>query len=327
MTRLASLLAALSVMSYGGGTALAQTSDTGYPNRSIRMIIPFTPSSATDIIARIIAPKMVERWGRQIVMDNRPSAGGVVAFKIVAEAAPDGHTLTTTGSNFAGSAALYHGKLPYDPIKDFTGVAQIATTPLVLVVSTGAGARTVKEFIEIAQRKPKQLTFGSSGIGSGPHYGAELFNLTAGIKAVHVPYRGSPEVFTDMMAGRIDFFFSPVIAASALIKSKRVVALGVSTAQRAPGLSEVPTIGEAGLPTFEYQGWYGILAPGKTPRPIINQLAAEIGRILELPDVRDQIATQGAAAKFSPTEAFDKLVRDEITTRIKVWKAAGVQVD
>jgi tripartite-type tricarboxylate transporter receptor subunit TctC len=327
MTKLIWLPLLLTVVITGGGPALAQSTDTGYPNRGIRMIIPFTPSSATDIIARIIAPKLVERWGRPVVMDNRPSAGGIVAFKIVADAPPDGHTLTTTGSNYAGSAALYHGRLPYDPIKDFAGVAQIATTPLVLVVTAGAGARTLKEFIELAQRKPKQLNFGSSGIGSGPHYGAELFNLTAGIKAVHVPYRGSPEVFTDMMAGRIDYFFSPIIAASALIKSKRVFALGVSTAQRASGLPDVPTIGEAGLPAYEYQGWYGILAPGKTPRAIINQLTAEIARILELPDIREQIATQGAAAKFSPPEAFDKLVRDEIATRIKVWKAAGVQVE
>lgn len=303
----------------------AQPADSSFPSKPIRMIVPFTPASATDIIARIISPKLVERWGKQVVVDNRPSAGGIVAFKIVAEATPDGHTLTVTGSNWSGSAALYHGKLPYDPVKDFIGVSQVATTPLVMVVSASAGAKSLKEWMPIARSKP--LSFGSSGIGSGPHYGAELFNVTAGIKGVHVPYRGSPEVLNDMMAGRIDYFFSPILAASALIKSKRVLALGVSTAQRAPAMPDVPTIAEAGLPGYEYQGWYGILAPAKTPRPIVNQLNAELVRIVELPDVKEHIANQGANAKSSTPEAFDKLAKDEITTRMKVWKAAGVKAE
>jgi tripartite-type tricarboxylate transporter receptor subunit TctC len=307
------------------GNAQAQIADTGYPSKPIRMIIPFTPSSATDIIARIIGPKLVERWGKQVVIDNRPSAGGIVAFKTVAEATPDGHTLTATGSNWSGSAALYHGRLPYDPVKDFTGVSQVATTPLVLVVASGSGAKTLKEWIAIARSKP--LNFGSSGIGSGPHYGAELFNLTAGIKGVHVPYRGSPEVLNDMMAGRIDYFFSPILAASALIKSKRVTPLGVTTSQRAPAMPDVPTIAEAGLPGFEYQGCYGILAPAKTPRAIVNQLNAELARIVDLPDVKEHIANQGASARSSTPEAFDKLAKDEIATRMKVWSAAGVKVE
>ena len=302
-----------------------QATDAGYPSKPIRMIVPFTPASATDIIARIIAPKLVDRWGKQVVIDNRPSAGGIVAFKIVAEATPDGHTLTATGSNWSGSAALYHGRLPYDPLKDFTGVSQVATTPLVLVVAASAGARTLKDWMPVARAKP--LNFGSSGIGSGPHYAAELFNLSGGIKGVHVPYRGSPEVLNDMMAGRIDYFFSPILAASALIKSKRVLALGVTTSQRAPAMPEVPTIAEAGLPGFEYQGWYGILAPAKTPRAIINQLNAELVRIADMPEVKEHIANQGASVRSSTPEAFDKLAKDEIATRLKVWKAAGVKVE
>ena len=315
----------LAAAAFTVATAHAQSNGSTYPTKPIRMIVPFTPSSATDIIARIIGPKLAERWGKQVVIDNRPSAGGIVAFKTVAEATPDGHTLTATGSNWSGSAALYHGKLPYDPIKDFTGVSQVATTPLVLVVSSGAGAKTLKDWIPIAKSKP--LNFGTSGIGSGPHYAAELFNLTARIKAVHVPYRGSPEVLNDMMAGRIDYFFSPILAASALIKSKRVVALGVTTAQRAPAMPELPTLAEAGLAGYEYQGWYGILAPAKTSRAIVNQLAAEIARIVEMPDVREHIGNQGASAKSSTPDAFDKLAKDEIATRMKVWKAAGVKAE
>jgi tripartite-type tricarboxylate transporter receptor subunit TctC len=308
--------------------AHAQTSSSeGYPNRPVRMIVPFTPGSATDIIARIITQKLADTWSRPVVIDNRPSAGGIVAFKIVADAPPDGHTLTTTGSNYAGSAALYAGKLPYDPVKDFTGVTQVASTPLILVVAPSLGAKSVKELIALAKAKPGQINFGSSGLGSGPHYGAELFNLKADIKAVHVPYKGSPEAMTDIMAGRVHYMLSPVLAAVPLVRSGRMIALGVTTAQRAPGIPEVPTIAEAGLDGFEYQGWYGVLAPGKTPRPIIKQLAAEITRIIETPDAKERIASQGADAKSSTPEAFDKLVREEIVTRIKVWKAAGVKPD
>ncbi len=311
----------------GFGLAQAASPEPVYPTRPIRIVVPFTPGSATDIIARIFGPRLLESWGLPVVIDNRPSAGGIIAFQIVAEAAPDGHTLTATGSNFAGSAALYAGRLSYDPVRDFAGVTQVATTPLILVVPSSLGAMTVKELIALAKERPGQINFGSSGIGSGPHYGAELFNLTAGIKAVHVPYRGSPEVITDMMAGRIQYFLSPIVAATAMIKSGKVMALGVTTVQRVPALPDVPTIAEAALPGFEYEGWYGFLAPAKTPRKIINRLAAEIGRIADLPDVRERIAAQGASAKRSTPEAFDKLVRDEINTRIKVWKAAGVKVE
>ena len=317
------VLAAASVAPQASAQPTAK--EPGYPTKSIRMVVPFTPGSATDIIARIIGPKLVERWGQPVVMDNRPSAGGIVAFKLVADAPADGYTLTTTGSNFAGSAALYADKLPFDAMKDFAGITQLASTPLVLVVSSGLGAKSVKELIALAKQKPGQLNFGSTGLGSGPHYGAALFNLTADINAVHVPYRGSPESLTDLMAGRVHYILSPVLAATPLIKGGRIVALGVTTTQRAQALPDVPTIAEAGLTGFEYQGWYGVLAPAKVPRRIINQLATEIRHILDMPDTKERIASQGAVAKSSSPDEFDKLVHDEIRTRMKVWKAAGVK--
>ncbi len=307
--------------------AQAASTEPAFPTGPIRIVVPFTPGSATDIIARVVGPGLAERWGRPVVMDNRPSAGGIVACTIVAEAAPDGHTLMVTGSNFAGSAALYAGKLPYDPVKGFSGITQFATTPLVLVVAPSLGVKSVKDFLALAREKKGQLNFGSTGLGSGPHYGAELFNLAAGIAAVHVPYRGSPESLTDLMAGRVHFILSPILAVAPLIKSGRVLALGVTTLERAQPLPDVPTIAEAGLPGFEYQGWYGMLAPGRTPRKIVNLLNAEVGRVLDLPETRERIANQGAMAKRSTPEAFDKLVRDEIATRTKVWKAAGVKVE
>jgi tripartite-type tricarboxylate transporter receptor subunit TctC len=310
-------------------TAAAQTpsKEAGYPTKPIRIVVPFTPGSATDIIARVVGPKLVERWGKPVVMDNRPSAGGIVACTTVAEATPDGHTLLVTGSNFAGSAALYAGKLPFDAVKDFAGVTQFATTPLVLVVSSSLGVKSVTDLIALAKEKKGQLNFASTGLGSGTHYGAALFNLTAGISAVHIPYRGSPETLTDLMAGRVQYILSPVLAASPLIKGGRVMALGVTTPYRVQALPEVPTIAEAGLPGFVYEGWYGMLAPSRTPRKIISLLSAEIGRILDQPEIRERIASQGATAKHSSPEAFDKIVHDEIVTRMKVWKAAGVTVE
>jgi len=318
-------LAGLAAAAAAGAQATGK--EPSFPTRPIRIVVPFTPGSATDIIARVVSPRMADRWGRPVVIDNRPSAGGIIAFGIVADAAPDGHTLLVTGSNFSGSAALYAGKLPFDPVKDFSGITQFATTPLVLVVGPGLGVKSVKELIALAHEKKGQLNFASTGLGSGPHYGAELFKLAAGIGAVHVPYRGSPETLTDVMSGRVHFVLSPVLAASPLVRSGRVVALGVTTPYRAQALPDVPTIAEAGLPGFVYQGWYGMLTPGKTPRKIVNLLSGEIGQILEMPEVRERIANQGAAAQRSTSEAFDKLVRDEIVTRTKVWKAAGVKAE
>jgi tripartite-type tricarboxylate transporter receptor subunit TctC len=311
----------------GAAVAAAAGAQTTYPTRPIRIVVPFTAGSATDIIARVVSPRMADRWGRPVVVDNRPSAGGIIAFGIVADAAPDGHTLLVTGSNFAGSAALYAGKIPFDPVKDFAGITQFATTPLVLVVGPGLGVKSVKELIALAQEKKGQLNFASTGLGSGPHYGAELFKLAAGIGAVHVPYRGSPETLTDVMSGRVHFVLSPVLAASPLVRSGRVVALGVTTPYRAQALPDVPTIAEAGLPGFVYQGWYGMLAQGKASRRLVNLLSEEVGKILEMPEVRERIANQGAAAQRSTPEAFDKLVHEEIVTRTKVWKAAGVKVE
>ena len=321
------LLALAAAAASAGAGAQGSSRDPAYPSRPVRIVVPFTAGSATDIIARVVSPRLADRWARPVVIDNRPSAGGIIAFGIVADAGSDAHTLLVTGSNFAGSAALYAGKLPFDPVKDFSGVTQFATTPLVLVVGPTLGVKSVKELIALAREKKGQLNFASTGLGSGPHYGAELFKLAAGIGAVHVPYRGSPETLTDVMSGRVQFVLSPVLAATPLIRSGRVLALGVTTVERAPALPDVPTIAEAGLPGFEYQGWYGMLAPGRTPRPLVNLLNAEVGRILDLSETRERIASQGAAAKRSTPEAFDKLVHEEIATRTRVWKAAGVRVE
>jgi tripartite-type tricarboxylate transporter receptor subunit TctC len=297
-----------------------------YPTRPIRVIVPFTPGSASDLLARMIGPKVAEAWGQQVVVDNRPSAGGTVAASIVATSAPDGHTLMLTSSAFAGAAALYD-KLPYDSIRDFRGVSLVAQTALALVVSPTLGPKSVKELIALAQQKPGQLNFGSSGIGSGTHYGGELFNLAAGIKAVHVPYRGTPEVITDTISGRMHYAMSPLLAAVPHVRGGRLMAVGVTSPQRLPMIPDVPTIAEAALPGFEYQGWFGVIAPARVPRVLIDRLSREIVRIIALPDIQERISRDGSMPKSSTPAEFDKLIRDEIATRTKVFKAAGAKAN
>jgi tripartite-type tricarboxylate transporter receptor subunit TctC len=325
MTRLRARRLILAMM-LGGAFAAPFATAQNYPTKPIRVVIPFSPGSASDILARFIGPKLNEAWGQQVVVDNRSSAGGTVAGTIVAAALPDGHTLMLTSSAFAGSAALYD-KLPFDSIRDFSGVSQVAATALVIVVAPGLGVKTLKELIALAQQKPKQLNFASSGIGSGTHYGSELFNMTAGIAAVHVPYKGVPEAVNDTLTGRIHYFITPLLPTISLIKSGRLLALGVTTKQRVPMLPDVPTVDEAAMPGFEYDGWFGIFAPSKVPRTVITKLNKEVMRILETTDVKDKILLQGATAKASTPEAFDKLVRDEIVTRRKVFKAAGIKAE
>ena len=297
-----------------------------YPNKPIRIVVPFTPGSASDILARLVGPKMSENWGQQVVVDNRPSAGGTVAGEIVARATPDGHTLMLTSSAFAGSAALYD-KLPYDSVKDFSGVSQVAETGLVLVVAPSLGVKSAKELLALARAKPGSLTFASSGIGSGTHYASELFKMAAGINVVHVPFRGTPEGITDTMAGRVSYYLTPLLPVMPLVRSGRLLPLGVSTAQRQPLLPDVPTLTESALPGYVYDGWFGVLTQSRTPRKTVQLLTKEVARILALPDVKDRIATQGATAKSSTPEAFEKMVHDEIKTRMKVFKAAGVKPD
>ena len=296
-----------------------------YPSRPIRIVVPFSAGSASDLLARMIGPKLADAWGQQVVVDNRPSAGGTVAGSIVATSAPDGHTLMITSSAFAGSAALYE-KLPYDSVRDFAGITQIAATYLVLVAGPG-GPKSVKDLIALAREKPGQINYGSSGIGSGTHYGGELFRLAAKINIVHVPYRGVPEALTDTMSGRIHVAMSPALVVTPLIRAGRLTALGVTAPQRLASLPDVPTIAEAGLAGFAYEGWFGALCPARTPRAIVERLSKEIARIILLPENQERIAREGSIARTSTPAEFEKLVHGEIVMRAKVFKAAGSKAE
>jgi tripartite-type tricarboxylate transporter receptor subunit TctC len=313
-----SLMVALAHAAPAPKTVAAET----YPARPMRMGIPFTPGSNSDMLARLIGPKLLERWGQPVVVDNRPGAGGSIAGGIVSSSVADGHTLLLSSSAFATSAALGL-KLPYDPLRDFAGVTQVASTANVLVVGTGLGVKSAKDLIALAKQKPGQINFASSGVGSGTHYTGELFKLAANINVVHVPFKGTPEALTDTLTGRVHYYLSPVMPALPLIRGGRMLALGVTTTERVPLLPDVPPLAEAALPGFKYDGWFGIWAPAKTPRKTIDAISREVARILALPDVGERIVSQGAAPRSGTPAELDKLVRAEVETRAKVLKASG----
>ena len=296
-----------------------------YPGRPIRIIVPFSAASASDFLARQLAQKMTEHWGQQVVVDNRPSAAGTVAGEIVTRATPDGYTLMVTSSAIAGSAALYP-KLPYDTVRDFAPISLIAVAPVLIVTAPNSGIKTVKDLIAAAQQKPGQLTYGHSGIGSGTHYASELLNATAGIKTVHVPYKGAPEVLTDTSSQRLHYGIVPMAPAVPLVKGGRVHAVAVTTPTRSHTLPDVPTIAESGVPGYEYLGWFGMFAPAKLPARIVAQLSSEVGRILTLPEVRERILNLATTPEPSTPEALHKLLRTEIETRRKIFGAEGAKL-
>ena len=302
------------------GAAQAQ-----YPTKPVRMIVAFTAGSETDYLARIVGQKLSEQWGHQVVVENRPGAGGVLASSTVVAAPADGYTLLAHSMAHAISPAV-HPKLPYD-VRDLVGVSQIAGVPNVLVVAPNQGMTSVGELVALARQRPGQLTFGSAGIGSGMHINGEQFRHAADIQVVHVAYKGGPEALTDLLGGRISFVFSPVGLALPLVKDRKLLALGVTPAARSAVLPDVPTIAEAGVPGFEFDTWYGIFAPAATPRSIVTQISSDIARALTLQDVRERFAVRGAVPKPSTPEAFDSFVRAEMDKLAKVIKAAGVKAN
>lgn len=301
--------------------AIGETHSQTYPARPVRILVPFSAGSQTDVLARLVGAKLAENSGQQVVVDNRSSAGGIMM-----NATPDGHTLVLHSNAFAVSAALY-SKLPYDSLKDFAAVAQVASVPYVLVVAPGLGVKSVSELIALAKQKPGQFSFGSAGTGSGTHMAGEQFKFMAGINVVHIPYKGTPEALVDTMAMRIQYWLSPLGPAMSFIKEGRLLALGVSTAQRTPVLPDVPTIAEAGLAGYEFDAWFGIFAPGKTPHAIVRQINAAISRIVNVPELKQRMQVQGVVLKSSTPEEFSKLVSDDVATLSKVVKAAGIKVD
>ena len=308
------------------GAAGAAGAADKYPSKPIRMLVPFSAGSQTDILARWIGEKITDASGQQVVVDNRPSAGGTIASQYVLGANPDGYTLMMVSTGHAGNATLY-SKLPYDTIKDFAGISRVASVPNLLVVSPALGPKSVKELIAFAKSKPGQVNFSSAGVGSGTQINGEMFRLAAGFEATHVPYKGAPESLNETVSGRVHFTFSPILVAAGQVKAGRALALAVSTAKRSAMFPEVPTVAEAGVPGFDYDQWYGMLASAKTPRPVVRTVNKEVVRILNLPDIRDRMLTQGATPTPTTPEEFDAYIRSEVQRFAKVLIAAGARIN
>jgi tripartite-type tricarboxylate transporter receptor subunit TctC len=297
-----------------------------FPTKPIRMIVGFTPGSEIDVVARLLNQEISENWGQRVVVDNRTGAGGTVGGAIAATAAPDGYTLFFNSVSHTASQALY-SKLPYDTLRDFAGVSQATSAPNVLVVAPTQGIKSVKELLALARQKSGQINFGSAGVGSGTHITGEMFRLAEQLNVSHVPYKGVPELLADTVTGRIHYSFSPIGNTLPFVKDRRLIALAVTTTVRSPSLPEVPTVAESAIPGFEWDQWYGLFAPAKTPRAIVNQLSKEMARVLALPDIRERLAFRGSVPKPSTPEQFDKFVRAEVEKVTKAIRAGGIKIE
>jgi tripartite-type tricarboxylate transporter receptor subunit TctC len=306
-----------SVMLSAAGALLGLTTSAtaqDYPSKPVRLIIPFPPGGSNDVVGRMIATKLGERLGKQIVVDNRGGAGGVIGTEVTANAAPDGYTLGIISIAHAVNPWLY--KLSYDPIKSFSPVAVLATGPNVLAVNPGLGVNSVKELVALAKSKPGELQYASAGVGSFQHLGGELFKLEAGVDMLHVPFKGGGPAMVDVIGGHTKLLFSSLVQTTPHLKSGKLKALGTGGKTRSPVLPDVPTIAEAGVPSYEATNWWGIVAPAGTPVPIIAKLQQEIAAVQQSPEVQEQFARQGASVLQMSTAEFTAF----IATEMKKWE-------
>jgi tripartite-type tricarboxylate transporter receptor subunit TctC len=305
----------------------AQSDAAGnYPSKPIRLIVPFAPGGGTDLTARAIAIKLTEAWGQTVVPDNRAGANGTIAVDIATKSAPDGYTLTMISSSHSVNASLYKN-LPYDLARDLAPITQATSQPYALVVHPSVQAKSVKELVALAKAKPDGYTYGSSGIGGLSHLSGALLCSLADIKLVHVPYKGGNPALSDVVGGQIQMLFSTLLQSDAQRKAGRVRALAVTTKKRSPGAPDLPTMQEAGVAGYEVAGWYGVLAPTKTPRPIIDKLNAEIVRILHSPDVQGRLAADGSEAVGNTPEQFAAHIKSELVKWSKVVRDANIRAD
>jgi len=308
------------------GTAFsAQPGDSaaGFPSRPVRIIVPFTPGGQPDIFTRLIIPRMIASLKQQIIVDNRPGAGGMIGSRIVADATPDGYTLLSISG--AHTTAPFVRKLPYNTQRDFAGVTRSYNAAYLLVTPMSFSAKSVKELIALAKSKPGGLNFASAGTGSGTHFAGEMFKYKAKIDVVHVPYRGIPESLNDIIAGRVQFFMAPLGSSANLVRDGRIRALGVSTAKRIPVISDIPTIAESGLPGFAWDSWGAIFAPSRTPRAVIDLWNREMRRAMEAPEVQKRLRAIGMEASPSTPQELDAMVKEQMDIVAKLAKAAGLK--
>ena len=295
-----------------------------WPDKPVRVIVPFPPGGTTDIVARTFAPKLSEEYGQQFIVDNRGGAGGAIGAEIAARANADGYTIIVVTSSYAANAVLY--KLPYDPVKGIAPVSMISILPFILAVHPSVKAGNLKEFIELLRAQPGVLNFGSPGTGSTPHLAGELFQQMSKTKLVHVAYKGDGPALTDLLGGQIQTILATELVMGAQIKAGKVRALGITTAKRTPAMPDLPAIGEQ-VPGYAVDGWAGLWAPAGTPLAIVSRLNQSVARILKLPEVQERLRAGGADAAPSTPEAFARVIAQDIATWSKVVKAGNIRIN
>jgi len=305
--------------------AAAAEDAKNYPSKPIRLVVPFTPGGSTDILARVIGMKLTEAWGKQVVIDNRPGAGGNIGVDLVAKSPADGYTLVMGHIGTFGVNPTLYPKLPYDPIRDFQPITLVALVPNMLSVNPALPAKSVKELVALAKAKPGTINFGSGGNGSAAHLAGEYFKLMSKTAITHIPYRGTSPAVTDLIAGQIQMIITGVPPTLNFVKTGKLRALGVATSKRLALLPDLPTIAEAGVPGYEATQWYGVLAPAGTPRPIVARLNAEMAKAIKGPDVREKLAADAAEPVGNSPEEFGAFIKKEIARWAPVVKASGAR--
>jgi tripartite-type tricarboxylate transporter receptor subunit TctC len=294
-----------------------------WPTRSMLVISPFSAGNANDIVARIVLEQVSKQVGQSFIIENRPGGGGIIGVSAVAKADPDGYTFLLSSSSMS-SAVILHKTLPYDGLRDFAPVVMFGIQPSVLVAAPSKGFKSVADLVAAAKANPGALNFASAGIGSASHIAAERFRLAAGINVQHIPFRGPIEAFTEVMAGRIDFYFVPLSPAIPVINQGKIVPLAVSTAQRAPLLPNVPTVAEAGYPDAAYVFWGGLSLPAKTPREIVNKMHDETQKALDLPAIQERLLQLGVQPQPMTPDQYAKFFADDVAAMIKLGKDANI---
>lgn len=312
------------------GVAIVSCSESAfaqnYPYKPVRMVVGFAPGGGPDLVARLVAPRLAERLGQPVVVDNRPGGGGGIAEAIVARAAPDGYTILMCASSIAIIPSLYK-KLPYDPVRDLAPVSLVGISARVLVVNPALPVKSIKELVTLARSKRGQLTFASSGKGSGSHLDTELLKIMAGIDILHVPYKGSAPGLLAVLSGEVSMVIAPLASALPYVTAGKLRALGVTTVNRAAAVPDIPTIAEAGVPGYEAAPWWGILTTTGAPKQVIGRLSAEIAKIVRLPDVKEQFANLGVEPVSQTPEEFAVYIKAETTKWAKVVREANIRAD
>jgi len=319
---------ALAALCAGAFASPAAQAQVAYPNRPVKIVVPYAPGGPNDILARLLAEKLTQANGQTFLVENKPGGGSNIGAEAVAKAAPDGYTLLIAATSHSINMTLFPKEnLKYGLLTDFAPVSLLMTGPLVLVTSPSVPAKNLKEFVALAKSKPGKMSYGSSGNGASTHLAGEMLNRSAGIQTVHVPYKGSGPALTDLMGGQIDFMVDTMISSMPFITSKKIQALAVTGKTRSPVLPDVPTVSEQGYPGFEAVAWIGMLAPAKTPPEIVAKLNADVKKILESPDVKGRLAAQGFTAEPQKPEAFGAYMRNEVQKWGAIVKSANVKVE